>query len=313
MAAADIPRTDLSDGAAWMAGRIIPIAEARLPVTDWGLTHSDITYDVAQVWDGAFFRLDAYLDRFMASVHKLRLDIPQTRDEIAAILHDMVAASKLRAAYVSMVASRGTPLVRGSRDPRACANHFFAWAVPFVWVFTPEVIARGAHLLLDASITRIPARSIDPTVKNYHWGDMTRALLPALDAGYDSIVLPDAQGLLSEGPGFNAFIVHDGRVATPKSGVLHGITRRTAIEICAELGLPCDIRDIPVAEALAADEIFLTTSGGGIIPVTRLNGRILGKDTPGPASTAIKDAYWDWHKRPAMVRPIAYGAARADL
>ncbi|MBE9476723.1 MAG: aminotransferase class IV, partial [Proteobacteria bacterium] len=138
-----MPENNLSNGAAWMEGRIIPIKDAKISVTDWGLTRSDITYDVVHVWDGHFFRIDDYLDRFMTSIAKLRLNIPQSRDDIRQILHDMVAASGLTSAYVSMVASRGTPTVPGTRDPRACNNHFYAWVVPFVWVIPAEVAKRG--------------------------------------------------------------------------------------------------------------------------------------------------------------------------
>ncbi|MGD9864033.1 MAG: hypothetical protein AB7S99_12560, partial [Pseudodonghicola sp.] len=76
--------TDLSHGAAWMGGRIIPISEASIGVTDWGLTHSDITYDVVPVWGGAFFRLEDYLDRFLASLAALRLIILMEPAEIRA-------------------------------------------------------------------------------------------------------------------------------------------------------------------------------------------------------------------------------------
>ena len=300
-------RPELSAGAAWMAGRILPVAEAAIPVTDWGLTRSDITYDVVPVWDGAFFRIDDYLDRFLASVAKLRLEIGEDRAAIARILHDMVAATGLRAAYVSMVASRGRPRVPGSRDPRACVNYFYAWAVPYVWIFTQDVIARGAHLHMPGNVTRIAADAVDPSVKNYHWGDMTQALFAALDAGYDSTLLRDGRGMLTEGPGFNVFTVTGSHVATPVRGVLGGITRRTALEICVELGLPAEERDIPEEECLAADEVFLTTSGGGIVPVTRIGGRIYGNGAPGPVASAIRERYWDWMKRPELIRPVDYG------
>ena len=115
---------DYSAGAAWMEGKVVPISEAKISVFDWGLTRSDITYDVVHVWEGAFFRLDDYLDRFMASQAKLRLDVGMGRMEIRAALVDLVTTSKLESAYVSMVASRGTPIVPGTRDPRACKTIF---------------------------------------------------------------------------------------------------------------------------------------------------------------------------------------------
>lgn len=297
---------DFSIGAAWMEGEIIPIGDAKISVTDWGLTRSDITYDVVHVWEGKFFRLDVYLDRFEVSIEKLRLDIPQSRDEIKRILHEMVAASRLKSAYVSMVASRGTPSIPGTRDPRQCDNHFYAWVVPFVWVIKPEIAKRGAHVLLAEGATRIGTNSIDQTVKNYHWGDMTKGLFEALDAGYDTAVLLDDQGFVTEGPGFNIFAIVDGKVITPRSGMLEGITRRTVLEVCAELNLPHEVKDITADEFLLADEVFTATTAGGPVSVTRVNKRILGNDAPGPVAQKITQTYWEWHEHDEFTEVIDY-------
>ena len=302
-----MPEPDLSNGAAWMDDQIIPIKDAKISVTDWGLTRSDITYDVVHVWDGSFFRLEDYLDRFEASIAKLRLNISQSRDDIRQILHDMVAASGLTSAYVSMVASRGTPIIAGTRDPRACNNHFYAWVVPFIWVIPTQIAKRGAHILLAGSNTRISPQSVDPTVKNYHWGDMTNALFEALDAGCDSTVLLDDRGCITEGPGFNIFAVVGGKVVTPTSGMLLGITRQTVLEICASLDLPHEARDITADEFLHANEVFTATTAGGPVSVTRINQRILGNDAPGPFANQITETYWDWHRRADLITPIAYG------
>ncbi|MEN0041920.1 MAG: aminotransferase class IV, partial [Pseudomonadota bacterium] len=159
--------TDWSAGVAWMRGEIMPIGQAALPVTDWGLTHSDITYDVVHVWDGKFFRIDDYLARFEDSLRKCRLSVPQSREQMKDILHAIVARSALRESYVSVVASRGQPRIAGSRDPRDCENHFYAWCVPFVWVFTKDVVARGARHYVPDDVRRIATDSVDPTAKNY--------------------------------------------------------------------------------------------------------------------------------------------------
>ncbi|MEM6441918.1 MAG: aminotransferase class IV, partial [Pseudomonadota bacterium] len=90
------PSADYSHGAAWMEGRIVPMSEARLPVNDWGVTRSDAVYDVAPVWNGAFVGLDRYLDRFMASLDWVRMEIPVDREGVREILHRIVAASGLR-------------------------------------------------------------------------------------------------------------------------------------------------------------------------------------------------------------------------
>jgi branched-chain amino acid aminotransferase len=299
--------TDLSNGAAWMKGRIIPVSEATISVMDWGFTHSDVTYDVAQVWDGAFFRLDDHLDRFEDSLAKFRITIPETRAEVRDILHRITAASGLRHAYCAFVASRGLQMVPGSRDPRTCASHFFAWVVPYVHVIAEDVVARGARLKIAEGAERISPRAVDPTAKNYHWGDITAGLFEALDAGYDSVLLADADGNVTEGPGFNAFAVIDGTVVTAAAGVLEGITRKTVLEICAALGLPAEIRAVPVAEFLDADEVFLSSSGGGPIPIVQVNDRIYGNGAPGPVTCRLRDTYRDWRAAGPLVSPIDYG------
>lgn len=297
---------DLSNGAAWMRGEIIPTSEAALPVTDWGLTHSDITYDVVHAWDGRFFRLDDYLTRFESSMIKCGLSIEQSRDDIRAILHQIVARSQLQRSYVSFVASRGQPSIVGSRDPRDCVNHFYAWCVPFIWVFPEAVRARGAHLYVPDELHRIGSTSVDPNAKNYHWGDFTQGLLMAKNAGFDNTLLLDANAHVTEGPGFNIFIVKNGRVATPQSGVLEGITRKIAMEICTHHGLPIDKKDITLDELLDADEVFATTTGGGLIPVSKINQRIFSNGAPGELSLMLQSTYWQWHEDTTMSEVIVY-------
>jgi branched-chain amino acid aminotransferase len=293
-------------GAAWIDGEIIPISEAKISVLDWGLTHSDITYDVVHAWQGRFFRLNDYLARFEESLEKCRLSVSQTRDEQREILHAIVSRSGLLDAYVSMVASRGSPTIPGSRDPRHCANHFYAWCVPFIWVFQPDIIERGARLFLPEAIHRIPASSVDPTAKNCHWGDFTRGLIEAKETGFDNTLLADKNGFVTEGPGFNIFMVKDAALLTPKAGMLEGITRRTAVEICGTLGLPCTEDDISVDEFLEADEIFATTTGGGIVPVTRVNDRVFSNGSPGPITRRLSGAYWALHDDPEYGETIDY-------
>lgn len=289
-----------------MDGEIIPISEAKISVTDWGLTRSDITYDVVHVWKGKFFRLNDYVARFRQSLNALRMDIPQDNEEIKRALHEMVARSGLRDAYVSMVASRGVPSIPGSRDPRVCTNHFYAWVVPFVWVIKPEVAEQGASLKISRTAERIAPRSVDPTVKNYHWGDMTRAHFEALDDGYDTALLLDESGFVTEGPGFNVFAVINGAVVTPRAGMLEGITRRTVLEIAEEMGISTEIRDVTEAEMLEADEAFTATTAGGPVPVVRIDNRILGNGAPGRITEEILIAYWRLHEREDLNDAIAY-------
>lgn len=300
--------TDWSKGAAWMAGGVVPIDEAKIGVTDWGVTRSDITYDVAPVWEGGFFRLDDYIRRFQSSMAAVRLDVGMDADAIRAACHAIVARSGLRRAYVAMVASRGTPLIHGVRDPRQCRNHFYAWCVPYIHVISPEIAEQGASVWIAKDVRRIPEDSVNPRAKNYHWGDFTQGLFEAKDRGFETVLLLDHQGNVTEGPGFNAFALKDDRVVTSEHGVLHGITRRTVLEMCEEVGLETERRPLPLAEFLEADEVFLSTTGGGVVPVTRVDDRVFSNGAPGPTARRLRGLYFDWMARPAMRQEVAYAA-----
>ena len=295
---------DFSKGCAFVAGRYVPIAEAGIPISDLGFLHSDATYDVVTVWDGAFFRLDAHLERFKRSCARWRLDPGVSDKEIAEILSQCVRLSGLRASYVEMLCTRGqTPW--GSRDPRQAVNRFYAFAVPFVWLANEHQRANGLQLQIS-DVRRIPASSVDPTTKNYHWNDLTMGLLGALDAGADSVVLVNDQGHVVEGPGFNLFCVRDGAVITPDQGMLEGITRRTVLEIAQSLEMPVQVRAVHADEVRSAHEVFISTSGGGVLPVTRVDGAAIGSGAVGAVTRKLSDAYWALHKEPALNLPIVY-------
>lgn len=295
---------DFSRGAAWIGGEVVPIQEAKIGVTDWALTHSDATYDVVPVWNRAFFRLPDYLDRFEASMTACHMDVGMDRDAIIQALHDMVAASGLAAAYVAMVAARGVPVIPGSRDPRDCANHFYAWCVPYVHVVKPELAEAGVPVLLSESVRRIPEDSVNPLVKNYHWGDFTQGLFAAKAAGFETVLLPDHAGNVTEGPGFNVFALKGDRVITPARGVLHGITRRTVLELAEAQGFDVEERALPVAELMEADEVFLSSSGGGVIPVARINDRRFCNGAAGPQALKLRAAYWALMEDGSYLTPV---------
>ena len=306
MEISDCKKRPFSDGAAWFRGSVVPIEQAMIPVNDWGLVHSDITYDVVPVRGGAFFRLEEYLDRFQASMVSLNLDPKMNQNQIRTALLDLVSASGLKNSYVSMVCSRGVPKIPGTRDPRKCKNHFYAWCVPYIHVISPEAVRRGASALISGSSTRIEKSSIDPTIKNYHWGDFTRGLFEAKDQNYETVILTDKKGNITEGPGFNVFVVKEGTLITPKEGVLLGITRKTILEIAEELRLTTEVRNLSKGELLKADEVFISSSAGGVIPLVKVDKTTYSKGKTGPITEQIRTRYWEWIELPIFSTPIPY-------
>ena len=295
---------DFTQGCAFVRGQYLPIAQASIPITDWGFLRSDATYDVVTVWDGAFFRLDAHLQRFRRSCQRWRLAPGLTDEQVAEVLAQCVRLSGLRSSYVEMICTRGQP-PWGSRDPRLAVNQFYAFAVPFVWIANAQQREQGLHVKIS-DVQRIPAASVDPSAKNYHWNDLTMGLLGALDAGADSVLLVDGQGNVVEGPGFNVFCVSGGALVTPDQGMLEGISRRTVIEIAQSLGLEVQLRTLPADELRGAQEVLLSTSGGGVLPVTRVDQQVIADGKPGPITRQLVQTYWAWHANPAYSRVIDY-------
>ncbi|MEM9464346.1 MAG: aminotransferase class IV [Actinomycetota bacterium] len=294
-----------ANGCAWSAGEYVPIREAKVSILDAGFSRSDVTYDVVAVWEGRFFRLDEHLDRFERSMARLELDIGRSRTEIAEILHECVRRSGLREAYVDMIATRGWPR-RGGRDPWTFQNQFHAYAIPYIWIVEPDDQATGSHLVIARNTVRIPDASVDPTVKNFHWGDLTRGAFEARDRGGTMAALPDLDGNITEGPGFNVFFLVDDVLCTPDSGVLEGITRRTVLELAEEAGIATRLAPIPAATAAGAAEAFATSTAGGVMPITTIDGRRLGDGGPGPITTTLRDAYWAAHQDPRFTTPVQY-------
>lgn len=289
-------------GIAYIDGAYRPISEARISVLDWGFLRSDATYDVVHVWRRRFFRLDLHLDRFLRSVARLRLELPFDRAGLTATLMECVRRSGLEDAYVEMICTRGhSPTF--SRDPRDATNRFIAFAIPFGWVADAAQRRRGLHIAVSR-VRRIPPASVDPTVKNYHWLDFVNGLFEAYDRGAENVVLVNENGDIAEGPGFNLFAVKDGAVLTPAAGTLLGITRRTALELCAELAIPAR-EGVLSADALgAADEAFITSTAGGIMAVTRIDDAPVGSGRPGPLTRRLTDLYWQKHTDPAWTTPV---------
>ncbi|MER9254454.1 aminotransferase class IV [Mesorhizobium sp. M0598] len=299
-----VDRRRYPDGVAFMDGQYLPMSQAKISVLDWGFLHSDATYDTVHVWNAKFFRLDLHLDRFFGGIERLRLKLPYDRKKIASILNNCVALSSHRSAYVEMICTRGSSPTF-SRDPRQAENRFMAFAVPFGSVANKEQLERGLHIAISDTV-RIPPKSIDPSIKNYHWLDLVKGLFEAYDAGAETALVVDTNGYIAEGPGFNVFFVKDGSLWTPAFGVLPGITRRTVFDLCTEIGLSATAGDISRADIKAADEVFITSTAGGIMPVTRIDHAAIANGRVGPVTRRLMDLYWQKHDDPEWSTAVIY-------
>ena len=284
-------------GAAWMNGKFIQLSEARIPVLDWGFLRSDATYDVVHVWKGRFFRLDKHIDRFFQSTEKLRMPCTVSRIDLKKILAGCVERSGLDNAYVEMIQTRGMS-PNFERDPRKSEPRFIAFAVPFGWILKPKEFGKGLDVLVS-NRRRISPNSVDSSIKNYHWLDLVSGMFEAYDNGHDTVILTDEENNISEGPGFNIFCVDETGLNSPNKGVLEGITRQTVLDLAKELNVPFQLRPISLETLKSSNEVFATSTAGGIMPITKINGLPIGRGAPGEITSKLHKTYWDKHSDPA--------------
>lgn len=297
---------DYAFGAAFIADHFCPILSAAIPIIDVGFMHADAVYDVVSVSRGMFFRLEEHQARFARACDAIRVRNPFDRAREAEILHELVARAGLRDAYVWWTVTRGMPPMGRNEmvDPGKFENRFYAFAVPFVFMFDDDQRARGVDLIVSRDRIRIPPRAVDPKAKNFCWLDMQMALFEAGERNAEWAVLTDEDGYLTEATGANIFAIIDGTVMTPDSGCLEGLTRQSVFDLCQELGIPAASRRIHAEELKTAREVFMTTTAGSIMPVRSVDGKaVCANGGAGEFSIQLHNLYWEkrwagWHGTP---------------
>ena len=305
-----------SKGIAFRQGRYLPVEEATIAILDPAFTKSDVVFDVVSVWDGHFFRLEDHMRRFRDSCAYVHMSPPYPEEEMNDILAQCVDRAGLSEAQVYFLCTRGRyagGVAFG--DPRNCRNEFIAYSVPYYWVVPRDREKNGAHLWIPQT-RRAPDVAINQRVKNFNRMDLTRAQHEALEEGADAPVLLSTDGYLTEGPGFNVWIIADGKARTPAGNLLEGITRLTVFDLCREIGMEAQACDLNPEDLQMADEAFMSSSGGGLIPVTTVNGGPIADGRPGLKTCQLRDRYWEkraqgWHSTPvaellgSTIRPVA--------
>jgi branched-chain amino acid aminotransferase len=267
----------------WKDGELRDPSDAYASLWDHGLLYGDGMFEGIRVRNGWIYRVELHLARLRRSARILRIDLPFSNDELCEGIDAVMSANGLLDAHVRVLVTRGFGFP--SLDARNCPTPMVAiLAYPF-----PATLGDEPVRLAVSSVTRKSPRSIDPQVKSLNYLDSILARMQATDGGAHEAVMLDGEGFVAEATGSNIFGVCSDVVFTPEcSSALPGITRRTVIELLAESSIPCEVRRVTVGELYAADEVFLTGTGSGIVPVGSIDGRSL-PDAPGPITTRITD------------------------
>jgi len=284
------------EGVAWIDGGVVDLAEARIPVTDHGLLYGDGIFEGIRVYGGRVFRLDRHLARFATAARQLSLVLPGGLEFAREVVFETLRAFACDEAYVRLIATRGVGEL--GVDPTTCASPRLVCIAARVRIY-PEEVLRSGIALLTSSLRRPPADVLDPRVKSLNYLNNALAKLEARQRGADEALLLNAAGLVAEASVANVFAVRDGVLLTPPTtdGALEGVTRGTLLELAPALGIPAREQTLGRFDLFAADEVFLSGTGAGLVPVRSLDGQTLGSGAPGPVFERLRVAFADATQR----------------
>ena len=273
----------------YVNGAFVPQSEARISVLDHAVLYGDGVFETATARGGRIFKLDEHLDRGFRSMAAIALEPPCSRDSMRALIIEAVRRNGLKDAYIKWIVTRGSngrPLM----DPTGCTPNLIILVQPYFDRVSAERRSEGLRLKTVA-IRRPPGQVLDPQIKSINYLNLVLAKLEAKAAGADEALLLDLNGRLCEATGCNVFVLRDKRLLTPRHDILAGITRQTVLDLAPEQGLAVEEADLELYDAYTADEIILSSTAGGLLPVVAIDGRRISGGRPGPAFQALDKAY----------------------
>jgi branched-chain amino acid aminotransferase len=290
----------------YINGKFVPPEDATISIFDLGFLRGDTVYDTTSAWHGWIFKLEAHVARLYDSLRAVKMAIPLSPEELQHAIIDTTRRCGLRDAYIKCLVTRGLP-PPGERDLRKCIPTVIIFVVPYVWILPPEKIAHGARVNI-ASVRSIPPQCLDPRIKSVNRLHFTLATLETYAAGMDETILLDLDGHVTEGPGFNVFMVKHNTLYTSPEGILRGITRDTVLELADENDMATHVTPMTVYDLFAADEVFLSSTAGGLMPVVEVEGRSIGDGRLGPVTKRLTELYWSMREDGRYGTPVFHPA-----
>ena len=264
----------------YLDGKYVPSEEAKVSVFDHGLLYGDGVFEGIRVYNGRIFRLDQHLDRLFNSAKAIMLAIPLTREQLVEACCETCRQNKLKDGYIRLVVTRGVGYL--GLNPFRCKNPTVFIIADRIELYPEEVYRKGLKLI-TASTQRTNPAAMSPSIKSLNYLNNILAKIEAVNAGTFEAIMLNAQGHVAECTGDNIFIVRGGKLETPpvSAGALVGITRQVVIELAAKRKIAVSEPNLTRYDLATADEVFLTGTAAEIVPVSSIDGRIIGSGRPG--------------------------------
>ncbi len=264
----------------YLNGRYVPEEQALISVFDHGLLYGDGVFEGIRAYHNRVFHLQEHLQRLYESAKSIMLEIPLSIDETREVVLETLRRNDLRSAYIRLVVTRG----RGDLglDPRKCLKPSLFCIASSIQLYPEELYEKGLEVI-TVPTTRNCNEAVNPQIKSLNYLNNILAKIEANLAGTMEAIMLNPQGYVAEATGDNIFIIKEGVLFTPpgSANILNGITRNVVMELARQRGVTVKEELFTRHDLYIADQVFLTGTAAELIPVIKIDGRIIGSGKPG--------------------------------
>jgi len=267
----------------YINGKFFDKKDAKISVFDHGLLYGDGVFEGIRIYNKLVFKLKEHIDRLFESAYTLMLEIPLSKEKLIEAVIDTLKVNKLKDAYIRLVVTRGEGDL--GLDPRKCAGNASVIIIADRIALYPDqdkLYKNGLEIITVPTIRNLP-EALNPQLKSLNYLNNILAKIEAINCGFDEAIMLDNLGYVAECTGDNVFIVRGGQLYTPPQcmGTLRGITRDAVLQLAVKNKIAVHEHVLTRHEVYISDECFLTGTAVEIIPVVKVDGRIIGKGKPG--------------------------------
>jgi branched-chain amino acid aminotransferase len=265
----------------YISGKLYDKEDARISVYDHGFLYGDGVFEGIRSYGGKVFRLDEHLDRLWNSAKAIWLEIPISKAEMARAIQETLNVNGIRDGYIRAVVTRGAGTL--GLDPNHCSDPQVIIITDRIALYPEEIYRKGLEIVTVSTQRNHPA-ALSPRIKSLNYLNNILAKIEGMQAGCIEALMLNHKGEVAECTGDNIFLVRHGKLLTPpnEAGILEGVTRSAVMELArAE---PIEVAEIPLTkhDVYIADECFLTGTAAEVVPVVKVDSRVIGDGTPGP-------------------------------
>jgi branched-chain amino acid aminotransferase len=271
-------------------GELVDKQDAKISVFDHGLLYGDGVFEGMRSYAGNVFRLEEHLERLWQSAAAIQLEIPVSKQEMAAAVMETLSANDVQDGYIRLLVTRGVGTL--GLDPNRCEQPQIIIITDLITLYPDEFYRDGMEIVTAKTIRNHP-QALDPSIKSLNYLNNILAKIEGLEAGCVEALMLNHLGEVAECTGDNVFIVRDQNLITPpfEAGILHGITRATVMQLASDDGIPVVESTITLDDLYGAEECFLTGSAAEVVPVIKVDGNLIGNGKPGPVTGRVTDLF----------------------